>query len=236
VIRVEPAPEPDRFDLECRRRGRAWLASAAGRSWRRMGKPSMPAYWTAFEPELYAAFEGRCGYAAMYIPPPAQVDHYQDKAASPDLAYEWDNYRVAAPYLNAKKSGRTVLDPFEITGDWFEVLWPSLQLAVTAAVPRAKRQLAENTIRDLGLRDSEWIIRWRQSLVDAFLDRQATLDELRLRAPLLAAMVERHRISPGRPRAAEDRAVRSSRERSRRGPARRAGGPRRSSARSGRRP
>jgi len=200
MIRVEPAPEPDRFDRECRRRGRDWLSSAAGQSWRRTGKPSMPAYWMAFEPALYAAFEGRCGYAAMYIRPPAQIDHYRDKAAWPGLAYEWDNYRAAAPYLNAKKSGQTVLDPFEITGDWFEVLWPSLQLVLTAKVPRTRRRLAEETIRGLGLRDSEWIIRWRQSLVDAFLERRATLDDLRLRAPLLAAMVERHRISPGRSR------------------------------------
>jgi hypothetical protein len=168
----------------------------------------MPAYWMAFEPALHAAFEGRCGYAAMYIPPPAQVDHYRDKFAVPALAYEWSNYRAAAPYLNAKKAGRTVLDPFEIRNDWFEVLWPSLQLALTDAVPRAKRQLAEETIRGLGLRDSEWIIRWRRSLVEAFLERRATLDELRARAPLLAAMVERHRISPGPSRStARGRAV-----------------------------
>jgi hypothetical protein len=171
----------------------------------------MPDYWTAFEPELYAAFEGRCGYAAMYIPPPAQVDHFRDKVTWPALAYEWSNYRAAAPYLNNKKSGRTVLDPFEIRGEWFEVLWPSLQLAVTAAVPRAKRDLAEYTIRALGLRDSEWMIRWRQSMVEAFLERRATLDDLRLRAPLLAAMVERHRISPERPRTTGGRIARVTR-------------------------
>ncbi len=209
MIRVEPAPEPSGFDRECRRRGRAWLASRDGRSWRKTGRPRMPDYWTAFEPELYAAFEGRCGYAAIYIPPPAQIDHHLDKVTRPDLAYEWDYYRAAAPYLNAKKSGRVVLDPFEITGEWFAVLWPSLQLAVTDAVPPARRALAESTIRSLGLRDSEWMIRWRQSYVEAFLERRATLDDLRQRAPLLAAMVERHRISPEQPRGAGAGAARA---------------------------
>lgn len=199
MIRVERAEEPDGFDRACRRPGRAWLASPAGRSWRRTGKPAMPGYWKAFEPDLYAAFEGRCGYAAMYIPPPAQVDHFHDKSARPDLAYEWANYRAAAPYLNTKKAGRGVLDPFEITGDWFEVLWPSLQLAVTDSVPRVKRKLAEDTIRDLGLRDSEWVIRWRQSYMDAFHEGCLSLEELRLRAPLLAVMVERHQVQPKRP-------------------------------------
>jgi hypothetical protein len=148
----------------------------------------------------------------MYIPPPAQIDHFRDKVGWPDLAYEWSNYRTAAPYLNAKKSGRKVLDPFKITGAWFEVLWPSLQLTVTAAVPRAERELADYTIRELGLRDSEWVIRWRQSYVDAFLEGRATLKDLRLRAPLLAAMVERHQISPARRRSAGPRRSRRARE------------------------
>jgi hypothetical protein len=152
-------------------------------------------YWSEFEPELHDAFKGLCGYCAMATYK-CQVDHFIPIAIlkvqkKDNLAYEWRNFRYAEGDFNQRKSAHIILDPFKVKDEWFEILLPSLQLRLTAAVPQKQRKLAEFTIKRLGLRDGEAVIRYRKKWFDAYRDRKLTIEGLRDFAPLIALAVER---------------------------------------------
>jgi hypothetical protein len=189
MIRFVLHSEPAQFDARCRQRGRRWLSKNLDC----VGRP--PDYWSEFEPHLRAAFNGLCGYCAMLVMK-AQVDHFipvalLKKQGRHALAYEWSNYRYGEGVLNQRKASHTILDPFRVGDDWFEVLLPSLQLVLTSNVPRGKRKLAEFTLEQLGLRDSEVVVRYRRVWFKLYQDGKLTLDGLREAAPQIGEAVER---------------------------------------------
>lgn len=186
--RVKPIKEPAKFATRCRKRGRAWLK--ANPKYRRPKD-----YWSEFEPELRTAFGDLCGYCAM-VTMKAQVDHFVPvamlkKQKKHDQAYEWKNFRYGEGVLNQRKSNHLVLDPFKVQDNWFEIQLPSLQLVLTSRVPKAQRPLAEFTMKRLGLRDSEVVVRYRSKWFEMYRAKKLTLEGLRDVAPLIAAVVER---------------------------------------------
>lgn len=189
MIRLPAGVEPKYFDERCRRRGRRWLRSHRGY----VGRPHD--YWSEFEPQLRDAFNGLCGYCAMRVMK-AQVDHFIPVAilkaqGNDEFAYEWSNYRYGEGVLNQRKSEHAILDPFKIVDDWFEILLPSLQLVLTAKIPKRKRKLAEFTLQKLGLRDSEVVVRYRREWFRMYQEGKLLLDGLEEVAPLVARAVER---------------------------------------------
>jgi hypothetical protein len=187
MIRVPRPREPDTFDERCRQRGRRWLKAHPG-----YARPRD--YWSEFEPDLRAAFCGLCGYCAMKVMK-AQVDHFISvdvlKVTGEDeLAYEWSNFRYGEAVLNQRKSNHRVLDPYTVRNDWFMILLPSLQLVLTSQVPKNKRGLADFTLVQLGLRDSEVVVRYREMWFRYYRERKLTLAGLKEIAPLIATAVE----------------------------------------------
>lgn len=185
MVRVERVPEPEVFDEQVRRPGNEWLRSNPTAS-----RPRD--YWSPFRPYLAEGFGQRCGYCAMFVPI-GTVDHFISCRTDPDLAYEWSNYRFADHWINNCKRtlDDSVLDPYEVEDDWFEILLPSLQLIVTDRVPPAQRKRAEATLRRLNLRDHEIMIRWRQAWYALFLDGKLSLEGLDEQAPLIARAVRK---------------------------------------------
>ena len=180
--------EPPTFDERCRKRGRAWLAENPGEA-----RPHD--YWTEFEPDLRNAFGGLCAYCAMRIMK-GQVDHFRPVALlrqeqRQELAYEWGNFRYGEGVLNGKKWKHVVLDPFDVRAGWFRIQLPSLQLEPTELVPEDFRALAEFTIKKLGLRDSEVVVRYRREWFGMYQSGELTVEGLRRVAPLIADAVER---------------------------------------------
>lgn len=146
MIRVpSPVAEPSGFDARCRNRGNAWLAANPNSN-------KYPNHWRMFEDDLGRGFSYRCGWTAMWIDH-GTVDHFLPKTDSLHRAqiYEWSNYRYASGSVNSSKREFAVLDPFEVQDTWFEVMIPSMQLILTAAVPPQIRPLAEETLRRLKL-------------------------------------------------------------------------------------
>jgi len=126
----------------------------------------------------------------------AQVDHFIPVAilkrqGKDELAYEWSNYRYGEGVLNQRRWEHTILDPFEVADDWFEVLLPSLQLVLTSKVPKRKRKLAEFTIEKLGLRDGEVVVRYRREWFRMYQEGKLLLAGLEEVAPLVAWAVQR---------------------------------------------
>jgi hypothetical protein len=187
MIRFEPAPCPAEFEEHCRQPGHAWLAEhpAAARP---------RDLWSRFKPQLADAFQQLCAYSCMYEPV-GTVDHYLSWNTHPELAYDWNNYRFASAWINSSKrtADDTVLDPFLVGDDWFEIILPSLQLVLTDAVPEEHRARAAHTLERLHLRDDERVIRQRREWYRMYQDGELTLESLRKKAPLIARAVERQR-------------------------------------------
>ena len=155
MIRVERTPEPEGFEENVRRPGRAWLEVETHRGW-----PRARPYWNEWGPcrtALADAFQRRCGYLAMAIPS-GHVDHFESWAACREsgrhhLAYEWTNYRWLLPEVNQSKQGiprEHLLDPFEVRDGWY-MFGLSLERVLMEAplVGRALQRLMEAPVASL---------------------------------------------------------------------------------------
>lgn len=191
MIPVAKVKKPKNFDAEVKTPGNQWLKDNP-----KVTRPK--ALWAAYTPHLSDGFAGLCGYAAMYDPTGGTVDHYLSFKNHPTKTYEWSNYRFASATLNSSKRNAddTVLDPFEVGADWFEIELPSLQMRTTDAVPDSHKAKAEFTLARLKLRDGERAIRWRQSWYALYQSGDLSLDGLRAMAPLLAQAVDRQLALP----------------------------------------
>ena len=183
---TNPIPEPNDFDLNCRHKGLAWLKQNPN-----CERPQD--FWSPFRHDLANGFSNRCGYGAMWISN-GTVDHFISVHANKTLAYEWANYRYIEGWINSSKNKcneQEILDPFEVQSGWFEILLPSLQLVTTDSIPAAYKQQAEYTLIRLHLRDDERIMRQRRAWYQLYQSDDLTLDGLRIKAPLIAAAVEK---------------------------------------------
>ena len=109
MIRFEPVDEPADFQEKARAPGAAWLAANPDAK-----RPKD--YWTPFKGALARGFRDLCAYSAMYEPV-GTVDHFMSCHEDRSKAYEWENYRYCAAWINSSKGNTPaakLLDPFEI--------------------------------------------------------------------------------------------------------------------------
>jgi hypothetical protein len=186
MIPVPKLKKPKDFDERVKTPGDQWLKANP------KAKRPKP-LWLPYTKTLASGFGGLCGYAAMFDPTGGTVDHYLSFKNHPKKAYDWGNYRFASATLNSSKRNAddAVLDPFEVKAGWFEIELPSLQMRLTDVVPPAFRRKAEFTLKRLGLRDGERVIRWRQSWYNLYLAGDLNLEGLKQIAPLIAMAIEK---------------------------------------------
>jgi len=117
MMRVDSVPAPRKFEEHVAAKGRKWLK----------GHPSscrLPDYWNTEKLEgdelckdaLCRLYHGICAYSLFRILPKddSQVDHFLPQSRHRDLAYDWDNFRLASSKRNGLKGERVVADPFKI--------------------------------------------------------------------------------------------------------------------------
>lgn len=192
MIKVDKPDEPDGFDEHVRQPGRKWLEARRGRAIRYPRK-----LWNKWRPcrdSLEEAFERRCGYAACRISS-GQVEHFEswkvcDESGRRRLAYEWSNYRWILPQLNGRKTTHAVLDPYEVEDDWFELDIISLNLDLTDRVPIEMRDVAERTMRALGLRRDPLLLKLREEALELYMEG-LSMRHLQRISPLVARAIER---------------------------------------------
>ena len=185
MIRFEPVPEPDDFNEKAEKPGNAWLAANPDSK-----RPKD--YWTKFKGKLADGFRNLCAYSAMYEPV-GTVDHFVSYHEDQSRAYDWENYRYCAAWINSSKKNvlsSHLLDPFEIGNGWFEIHLPSLQLRVSDNIPEEFRDRAEYVLTRLHLRDDERVMRQRREWYSMFQEGDLTRDGLEGKAPLIAAAIE----------------------------------------------
>ena len=185
MIRFERVPEPADFDRRAREPGNAWLVANPGDR-----RPKD--YWSPFKGDLAEGFRNLCAYSAMYEPV-GTVDHFVSCDEDRSRAYEWENYRYCAGWINSSKNNvlaGDLLDPFEIEDGWFELHLPSLQLRVSDAVPEVFRERAEYVLVRLHLLDDERVMRQRREWYRMYQCGEISQDGLEGKAPLIAAAID----------------------------------------------
>ena len=194
MIYCEAIPEPKDFYAKATEPGGRWLAKNPF--------PKRPKdCWSPFKPQLADGFRNLCAYSAMYEPV-GTVDHFLScgLAETRHLAYQWDNLRFAAPWLNSSKQNADdkILDPFDVEDGWFEIQLPSLQLVVTDKVPISLRAKAHYTIEQLHLVDDERVVRQRRAWYQMYEAGHIKLAGLERVAPLIARAVRKQEAHNGK--------------------------------------
>lgn len=185
MIRFERRPKPDGFAEQVEQRGILWLAAHPD------GRP--PPYWLEFRPHLADAFGSLCAYGAMFEPV-GTVDHFVSVDEDRTKSYDWENYRFSAGWINSSKQSlrsAQLIDPFAVSGDWFEVKLPSMQLVLTPNVPPEWRERAQFMLDRLHLGHDERIVRQRREWYRMYQDGEINLAGLEKKAPLIAAAIKK---------------------------------------------
>lgn len=196
MIRVALAPAPDRFDDRVRNPGLAFLVRCPSPTSKEWEKAS---YWRRCLADLRKAYGDVCAYTATYIAPDTgseSVEHFVPKSVDPLKAYEWDNFRYVCLRLNGRRGVKSILDPFQLPDDIFEIVFPAMELRVSSPsrFDPALVKIAERTIDVLGLNDEESCVKGRREWAKLYAEG-VNLDFIARRAPLVAREIHRQSIS-----------------------------------------
>ncbi len=192
MIHVEQQPEPSDFDAKVRQKGLKWLQTQKDNpNW------DYHEYWRDASEDLYHAYHGICAYLAIYIERVTggvTVDHFKPKAAYPELAYEWSNYRLASQRVNSRKREfEDVLDPFEIENEWFYLNFLSGEVFANPGLSEGIRQKIDQTIDRLKLNDAE-LCRLRCRHFWEYKNHEYTSEFLKKRSPFVWAEAHRQAL------------------------------------------
>lgn len=189
MIRVLPKPEYAAFNADVRVPGMRFLQTNPSPSSR-----NFPNYWNRAKRELRQAYEC-CAYTSRMVRgDDVSVDHFLPKTKYPQLAYEWDNYRLARPKLNRNKAdSEDVVDPFHVRNGWFFLECPTCFIHPGDNLSGTTRNEVTATIGVLKLNSPELAderCRWLVDLADGLI----SFDYLKREYLFLASQIERQGI------------------------------------------
>jgi hypothetical protein len=193
VIFVKQRPEPIDFDSKVRAKGVVFLQiDPRPKVWNNRE------YWRESLKDLHEAYNKVCAYSAQWIPSiqgSPTVDHFIPKSMKPELAYEWNNFRLSCLKMNARKRDfQDVLDPFQIKYGWFILDFPSLLIKVNSKLDEPIKSQVKSTIKRLKLNDDDDCVKHRQDWLMRYCEKKITFDFLKETAPFIAYELERQDI------------------------------------------
>lgn len=161
-------------------------------------------YWTRCLDDLHRAYNGICAYYCFRCEKASlpQVDHFIPKGdyfvakgdQSPNLAYEWSNFRLACGAANTLKNRfPDVLDPAQIEDGWFQLDVNSLRVYANPALSPPVREKIDATITRLKLSEGDALAA-RQHAISHFRQGRANFAFLELDHPFLARELARQGI------------------------------------------
>ena len=190
MIHFDCVPEPPDFDREVRQKGEAWLAKNPDK------KKRPKDLWSPFRKNLADGFQNLCGYSAMFLPN-GTVDHYISCDQDRTKAYDWNNYRFAAAWINSSKNklDDRVFDPFEVQDDWFEVELRTFRLIPRfSKIPENEWERAKLTLQKLHLDNDERVVKQRREWYRMYDSGELSLEGLEKKAPLIARAIRKRLI------------------------------------------
>ena len=192
MIRVHAKPEPPDFNSRVRQRGLRFLNSCPNPNSSQFKRHN---YWAAVLDELHSAYSRLCAYTTRELVKTGSVDHFRPKSKYPQLAYEWDNYRLARQAINTRKGeSEDVIDPFIVCEGWFVLDMPSCLIKPGQNVTSQIRKSVNATINVLGLNSDERLVEERCRLLVNLADGFITLQYLEFHYPFIAAEVRRQKV------------------------------------------
>lgn len=202
MIRIQVQPEPPEFHEKVRKPGLEFLAKCPNPTTKDFSNRD---YWRKVLPNLYEAYNQICSYSCQWISPTPtgfrSVEHFKPKNKFPQLAYEWQNYRLVCGALNGcKGEHEDVLDPFEIQDGWFIIQFPSLLVQPNENLDKAKYKQVQKSINRLKLNDESVCIEGRLQWLKLYCELAAEASEIiafkhiQRFAPFLAVEIERQHL------------------------------------------
>lgn len=193
MIPIKPQPEPDDFDQKVRKPGLAFLSKFPNPT-NRDYENKKATYWRKSLRDLYDACNHICAYSAQWIPydtgSPA-VDHFIPKTVNPELAYEWDNFRLICSKMNSIKGTKTeIIDPFFLPADSFIINFPSMLIKPNPNLLEPLKSRVVYTIKELKLNEEMWQLGRSYKLID-YCKKQYSFDHLKEKYPFIAYELER---------------------------------------------
>lgn len=190
MIPIQQKPEPLDFNTHVRIPGVQFLSKVCcptSKQWKKNN------YWTHCSQNLYSAYEGICAYTGIWVSKSSStVDHFIPKSNNPQLAYEWSNYRLACDKANNNKSDEKILDPFQISNDWFLLNFPSLLVHPSKNLSTSDYDKVKKTIDILKL-NNECFIEDRLHWLNEYI-YNLDFDFLKRHAPFIAYELQRQGI------------------------------------------
>lgn len=203
MIPVKPQQEPFDFDKKVRQKGKDFLAKNNNVT---VNAVRTRPYWQEVLNDLYEKYGKVCAYSALLCQSP-EVDHYTPISVlverdTPQLAYEWKNFRLASSSMNKEKGNSIdVLDPFSIQSGWFVIDFTTLNLRISGGsnLPGVIKKKVDATIRRLKLNDKYIYIQYRVLWVDTYCETcrnftgsiESNFNFLKNVAPFIAGELER---------------------------------------------
>jgi hypothetical protein len=213
MMRFVAKPEPKDFDKNVRfpgtralkeLRGDPSATTRRGRRRKAVAKikgSNLPEFWTRCLVQLRDAFGEVCAYSCIWIDAASAygtVDHFKHKAAFPDLAYEWSNFRYASQPMNQRKDDDLGLcDPFQVRDGDFVLDLVTFAVAPASEPKGAPLDAVRHTIDKLEL-DSQTMRARREAAWELFVanPNQAGWDMLVADCPFVAREYVRQRGIP----------------------------------------
>lgn len=191
-------PEPASFEVNVRRRGKAFLAKFTVPKRPTAQQFKKHQYWKDILPQLRTSYNEICAFCACWIPfDQGSVDHFEPKSVNPSRAYEWDNYRLAQEKINNNKGESTeVLDPFHIQPGWFVLDAATFFVKTNTGLPQNVTDAVNKTITILQL-NSNALVRLRYTVLKEYSEGHWDLDFLRRRYPFIATELARQNLVDG---------------------------------------
>jgi hypothetical protein len=189
MIPIKPQPEPDDFDKKVRKPGLAFLSKVPNpktKEWRH--------YWRRSLRDLYDACNHICVYSAQWIPYDTSnptVDHFIPKSVKPELAYEWDNFRLICSKMNSnKRIKEEIIDPFFLPADSFILNFPSMLIKPNPNLLEPLKSRVFYTIKELKLNEEMWQLGRSDQLIK-YCKKKYSFDHLKENYPFIAYELER---------------------------------------------
>jgi hypothetical protein len=181
--------EPEKFNREVRIPGQEFLKNNPSPSSQQLQQNN---YWKHIKNDLYLLYKNICAYTGEWFPvTSASVDHFLPKSKYPQLAYEWNNYRLTTKRMNNIKGDKIdLIDPFDVQIGWFVLVLPGCDIKACGTLNEVDSNKVMYTIKALGLNSSEQANK-RYNIIQDYVNKGITFDFLRRRYPYIACELER---------------------------------------------
>ncbi|WP_387467273.1 hypothetical protein [Photorhabdus sp. RM323S] len=193
MIPLQLMPEPKNFDQDVRQKGADFLKKIPNPTSKDFSGKD---FWKKIALELHSSYKAICAYSCISLPTvPGAVDHFLPKSKYPNLAYEWNNYRLCLDKINQYKgSSENICDPFTVQMGWFVIDFPSCLVKPGENLDKDTMKKIENTIKVLKLNTDEGLVDNRLGIIMDLIEGHVDMNFIERRFPFVALEIKRQGI------------------------------------------